>query len=1032
VGLLALVLGGAPAAAELITSTDGCYESNDTITTPDDNPPAVDFRDISGTGTLLVIGDNSTSAPILIGFPFGYYGAVYTDVYVSTNGFLSFEPPGSSGSPGNLPSTSNPNGTVAGFWKELEISVGGAIYTELQGPPGDQEFIVQWNALPHPDTGGLFTSTFQIVLQERLSAIEFQFRDVDGFNRNTVAGIEDQEGREGLEVFRDSYFQLIDEAIRVTVVGDDADGDNIASCLDNCVDVSNPAQTDGDGDGFGDDCDTCIGLGDADADFDGLCTFEDNCPDLPNAGQEDSDGPSDTFMAVSDIDTIAPGVEIRLPARSGDGSLVGTNVLFACGTCAEANFAFSVTAIGDREDICGFSSGIPRQIVEHDVPLCVMDTVSGDLYDFDLVTHGSPGREQCRDADDGESCAAVGGRTSYVRVAVVGGATENVVSLALSSVELAPGVELLVTDDSIEGDVEWACGNCTAADFSDPEDRLRNTNQFCGYASDHLQQIVMNDDLVCARDPRTDRTWEIDLASFGFDGSCVDADGGITCTATSDETSFAWAERDGAGDACDNCPDTSNRDQADRDNNGVGDACDDVDSDGTVDSLDNCPDLANADQANDDGASETVTLGFTDILEDGAAILVRGGLQGIGGRFACGTCAKADFGASVATVGASDDICGFNSNIPRQIVEEDAQLCFEATGSGTLYDVDLLSFFSTNGDECTDADGVSCAASGGATSYTRVGGTDGTLTVVHPADEEDEIDEGISLTRRPGRSPIRGTGFDFTCGPCAVADFEGDDVEDEIRRICGDQGPREMIEGGGEVVCARHQPSSRMWNIELLSIVSPERGCIDGDGMICEETGGRTSYIRTESDGFGDACDNCPGFSNDQTDSDGDGLGDICDPTPNAELIAAELASKEKLTVKGFDGVKQKTETSWDLALRPDGTFSLARSGIALSGTWTDPKGKGKKFELALDPASESVLLGSLTGTARDLNEAATGAPSTISLGVSASKAPKLSASLSSKGKAKIKIQLTLDASDDTGATSSGKWTVKGKGIHTP
>jgi hypothetical protein len=44
-----------------------------------------------------------------------------------------------------------------------------------------------------------------------------------------------------------------------------------------------------------------------------------------------------------------------------------------------------------------------------------------------------------------------------------------------------------------------------------------------------------------------------------------------------------------------------NPDQADRDGNGVGDACDDSDDDGIVDGLDNCPDEANPDQADADG-----------------------------------------------------------------------------------------------------------------------------------------------------------------------------------------------------------------------------------------------------------------------------------------------------------------------------------------------------------------------------------------------------------------------------------------------
>jgi len=60
--------------------------------------------------------------------------------------------------------------------------------------------------------------------------------------------------------------------------------------------------------------------------------------------------------------------------------------------------------------------------------------------------------------------------------------------------------------------------------------------------------------------------------------------------------------RDGIGDACDNCPNESNSDQADEVHpDGTGDACDDPDGDGVADLTDNCADAANANQADTDG-----------------------------------------------------------------------------------------------------------------------------------------------------------------------------------------------------------------------------------------------------------------------------------------------------------------------------------------------------------------------------------------------------------------------------------------------
>jgi hypothetical protein len=64
------------------------------------------------------------------------------------------------------------------------------------------------------------------------------------------------------------------------------------------------------------------------------------------------------------------------------------------------------------------------------------------------------------------------------------------------------------------------------------------------------------------------------------------------------------SDGDGINDPNDNCPNVSNPDQSDTDNDGIGDACDsntDTDGDGIEDGIDNCLIVPNPDQADTDG-----------------------------------------------------------------------------------------------------------------------------------------------------------------------------------------------------------------------------------------------------------------------------------------------------------------------------------------------------------------------------------------------------------------------------------------------
>ena len=81
----------------------------------------------------------------------------------------------------------------------------------------------------------------------------------------------------------------INQSISIVESCDDADGDGVVSCFDNCPGNANMDQSDVDGDGIGDVCDACSQDSDNDIDGDAVCGDIDNCPVVANSGQEDTD-----------------------------------------------------------------------------------------------------------------------------------------------------------------------------------------------------------------------------------------------------------------------------------------------------------------------------------------------------------------------------------------------------------------------------------------------------------------------------------------------------------------------------------------------------------------------------------------------------------------------------------------------------------------------------------------------------------------------------------------------------------------------
>jgi hypothetical protein len=345
-------------------------------------------------------------------------------------------------------------------------------------------------------------------------------------------------------------------------------GDPFGDICDNCPLQPNPDQADRDNDGDGDVCD--------DGDDDGTMDSSDNCPDLPNPTQSDCDGDGvgdacDRDLSDADDDGVDDDCDIcpsdaNPNQEDDDEDTVGNH----CDNCRrESNPGQEDRNDNGRGDACDDPDDdgvVDRDDNCIDTPNEDQANCDGDEFgdacddDRDVDQDGVPDEcDNCPDdpnagqddSDAGDSCEDRIGN------------------------ELPP--DFLQVDTCRDGSCSVGAG-----DFG--QDLQLPCSQACPFlqAGDCVNAWVSEDGEVCTRGEEIgcDR-----VPPFGVAATCL-------C-----EERFGG---DGVGDACDNCPEVANEDQADRNDDNQGDVCDDEDEDDVLDVLDNCPDDSNAGQADCD------------------------------------------------------------------------------------------------------------------------------------------------------------------------------------------------------------------------------------------------------------------------------------------------------------------------------------------------------------------------------------------------------------------------------------------------
>ncbi|MDP3114242.1 MAG: C25 family cysteine peptidase [Candidatus Cloacimonadaceae bacterium] len=185
-----------------------------------------------GVGTPLAISDSYTSgnegdqvganalAVVTLPFPFQFYGRLYSQITVCSNGFIAL------GVTANaefrnfrLPGAMGPNPMIAAFWDDLATHAGSGIYTWFDR--NNHAFVIEWYNMRNGNNG-TSPETFQIILYDQSThstslgdgPIKIQyhtFNNVDAQSGSrhgnfSTIGIEDHTGQVGLEYsFNNQY-----------------------------------------------------------------------------------------------------------------------------------------------------------------------------------------------------------------------------------------------------------------------------------------------------------------------------------------------------------------------------------------------------------------------------------------------------------------------------------------------------------------------------------------------------------------------------------------------------------------------------------------------------------------------------------------------------------------------------------------------------------------------------------------------------------------------------------------------------------
>ena len=176
-------------------------------------PPAPGcFIPVDGTYTPVARNDDGYTGPINLPFEFNLYGERFNQIWINTNGNISFES-GYSSTWGNIPNSNRK--IIAPFWADIDTRTIGQIYYKIN----PTNIIVTWDSVRRYHGSSGPTNTFQVIIGSSGDAltgsgtnVSMRYEDMNWGGGETI-GMEndDLNKHEVYDNYSDDYRNLINQ-----------------------------------------------------------------------------------------------------------------------------------------------------------------------------------------------------------------------------------------------------------------------------------------------------------------------------------------------------------------------------------------------------------------------------------------------------------------------------------------------------------------------------------------------------------------------------------------------------------------------------------------------------------------------------------------------------------------------------------------------------------------------------------------------------------------------------------------------------